>query len=266
MRNTMLYAMLGILGWSFTASAESEAVQHGHHDFPPAVSAFHDVMAPLWHAAPGAARDQHICQSAATLQNAADDILRADNPAKVQAADWGRAAQQLREAVASLSRSCERDRQQAASAMATVHDRFHALVAQVGHRHGEQPAAGNSATDEKDPDYLEIAQAFAECAALQNTLADLATDSEQAFEDHDLHKSAVDAITVAGDFARVGGHDPAVVELEYDSHIERFHGMLSQGEQAHKTFIEQVQPVVRRCTALHRVQAALIAVRDKQQH
>ncbi len=256
-------ALILIAMWLPVANAATGETQHGHHDFPPAVSAFHDVMAPLWHAPPGEQRQQSICQGAASLQNAADNILRADTPDQVQAAQWGRAAQQLREAVAALSGACSAEKKGIAEAMAAVHDRFHALVAQVGHRHGEQAAAG-AHSEEKDPDYLEIARAFAECAALQNTLADLATDSEQEFENHSLHKSAVDAITVAGDFARVGGHDSAVVETEYDSHIERFHGMLSQGEQAHKRFAEQVQPIVQRCSALHRIQAALIAVRDQR--
>lgn len=41
----------------------NEEEGHGHEDFPPALRAFHDVFAPIWHGDPGESRAVAACQA-----------------------------------------------------------------------------------------------------------------------------------------------------------------------------------------------------------
>jgi hypothetical protein len=104
---------------------------HEHH-FPPAVEAFHDVLAPAWHSDPGEARRAAGCDAVASMRERAAPIA-AETPEGVDADAWSSAAEALAGEVDSLGETCESEPDAAEARLEAVHDAFHALVELVGH-------------------------------------------------------------------------------------------------------------------------------------
>ena len=124
------------LALSLTSGAVFSAGEqaHGHHDFPPAVLVFHDVMAPLWHSAPGEGRARQTCQQYQNLFVRSQEIIEAPAPANVNARHWFAAARALQQSVEGIGNACQRNISPE-PALAQMHHEFHELVRQVGHRH-----------------------------------------------------------------------------------------------------------------------------------
>jgi hypothetical protein len=107
---------------------------HRHHNFPPAVTGFHDVMAPLWHSQAGDERNRRICEQQNDLEKHAENILSEQSPQGVDADQWKTIAGNLRNGVQEIGSRCA-DNMSAEQALADVHNIFHDLVRLVGHRH-----------------------------------------------------------------------------------------------------------------------------------
>lgn len=108
--------------------------QHAHHDFPPAVDAFHEVLQPLWHAEAGDARVADTCAATADLLDKADAIVFADAPEGTSDADaWKTNATALTSALQALDETCKDDPASFDASFKGVHDAFHELVALIGH-------------------------------------------------------------------------------------------------------------------------------------
>lgn len=110
--------------------------RHGHHDFPPTVHAFHDLMAPIWHGPSGAERIASICRSAGDLQQRAQAVIDAPAPQGVDAAGWRQSADALHASTATIGERCDSgETGELEQAFGAVHHAFHGLVRHVGHRH-----------------------------------------------------------------------------------------------------------------------------------
>ena len=103
----------------------------------PEVKAFHDVLAPRWHAEHGARRMADTCGALAELRSDAEAIARATPPERAEPADWKAGARELGEAVAALGETCTaNDAGKFEPAFTAVHERFHAVLeASVGGDH-----------------------------------------------------------------------------------------------------------------------------------
>lgn len=108
--STLLAACLA--GASIGAAADGP--HHGHHHFPQDVDAFHTVLAPVWHAAPGASRLQSACAKAGEMETLVQGI-RSGN------------ATLLLGKVLALQASC-RGGAGVEGALGAVHDAFHRLI------------------------------------------------------------------------------------------------------------------------------------------
>jgi hypothetical protein len=124
------------------SSATDGHGEHAHeHDFAGSVDAFHDTMAPLWHAEPGPARATDTCAAAADLATKAESIVAEDAPEAASDAEaWKTASAGLVASVQQLQAVCA-DSTEAAEAsfddtFKSVHEAFHVLVALVGHEEG----------------------------------------------------------------------------------------------------------------------------------
>lgn len=125
-----------LLPGTTTAERTGPGQHHGHHDFPPGVSQFHDVMAPLWHAEAGPGRVASTCAQAATLREKAQGIADAAPPAAAEdVAAWQTATRRLIEAASELESGCIDKSADVESVLAGLHHAFHDLVRLVGHRH-----------------------------------------------------------------------------------------------------------------------------------
>ncbi|MEZ4367898.1 MAG: hypothetical protein R2939_16705 [Kofleriaceae bacterium] len=108
------------------APAEDEA--HAHPDLPPALAAFHDVLAPRWHMEPGPARFEATCEAIDDLVEASDAVKGAPPPATVEAEAWAAAADELETGVVVVAMVCEDGSAQFDEAFASLHDDFHRLL------------------------------------------------------------------------------------------------------------------------------------------
>lgn len=86
-----------------------------HHHFPKDVDAFHSVLAPVWHAAPGKERTRNACAKAGQMENLAKDIRSAD-------------ASSLLAGIATLKKQCQDKKGDVEGALSEVHEAFHRLI------------------------------------------------------------------------------------------------------------------------------------------
>mgnify|MGYP001613274126 CR=1 FL=1 len=113
--------------------------EHGEHmgehpPMPASMTAFHDVLAPLWHAAEGAQRTADTCNAITELINRARAMLTDPAPAGVDGNTWGNAAIKLEGAVKNLHAECGTAARTSFPAMFTgVHDAFHAMLELLPH-------------------------------------------------------------------------------------------------------------------------------------
>ena len=123
-------------------TAEADATEgHAHesgeaheHDFPAAVTTYHDTMAPLWHAEPGEARTSDTCDAVADLIAKAQAITSADVPEKVEDPEaWNAAGAELIAKTQALQTTCSESPDGFDAAFHEVHEAFHGLVKLVGH-------------------------------------------------------------------------------------------------------------------------------------
>src|SRR5205085_11939718 len=103
----------------------------------PEVKAFHDVLAPRWHAERGAKRMADTCAAVPDLRTRAEAIAKATPPERAEPADWKDNARQLGEAVTALGATCQAsDADKFEPAFTAVHERFHAVLeTSVGGEH-----------------------------------------------------------------------------------------------------------------------------------
>jgi hypothetical protein len=101
----------------------------GHHpQMPASLTALHDVLRPVWHSEPGAARAGLACTNAARLDTESRAVAAAAAPAGVDAAAWRTAATQLTTTCAALVAECSASGPAVESKLTTYHDAFHGLV------------------------------------------------------------------------------------------------------------------------------------------
>jgi hypothetical protein len=100
---------------------------------PPAVTKFHDVLAPRWHEAQGAGRMKDTCAAIGEFQSGADAIAKATPPTTADADNWTKATRALVDGVTALQNSCKgNDTAQFDIALGKVHDAYHALLDAAG--------------------------------------------------------------------------------------------------------------------------------------
>lgn len=94
----------------------AEPHEHGHHhQFAKDVDAFHGVLAPVWHAAPGKARNRNACRQAGQMARLAKDVHSTD-------------ASGLQAGVAALQKKCQGGKGGVERALFEVHEEFHRLI------------------------------------------------------------------------------------------------------------------------------------------
>lgn len=98
-----------------TFAAEPRESQMHHHHFPKDVDAFHGVLAPVWHAAPGKERTRNACIKAEQMESLAKDIRSAD-------------ASPLLASIATLKKKCQDGKGDVDGALSDVHEAFHRLI------------------------------------------------------------------------------------------------------------------------------------------
>ncbi len=116
---------------SVTANKEKGSA---HHNFPPAVDGFHDVMAPLWHSASGEKRAEQTCKQVCSLTTELVKIYAEGTPKEVNNDEWNLAVNQLQQHMLTIKSACD-NKESSEKALTGLHDAFYGLVQLVGHKH-----------------------------------------------------------------------------------------------------------------------------------
>lgn len=117
-----------------TSTATSEPAgnhdgEHHHHKFPTELGAFHDKLAPLWHADTGQARIDQTCAATGELDALAANVKQAPPPSGVDPIKWGVKADALVESVFKLSAACgDATRATFEPDFERVHSSFHGMI------------------------------------------------------------------------------------------------------------------------------------------
>jgi len=129
-------SLVTVMSCLWTSTAPAQEGTHGHHDFPGAVTGFHSVLAPVWHAPTEDVRRLRACASSVALQEHAKVVIADPAPAVVDGGAWRSAAAGMKAQSDTLRDAC-RDQEPAKidSVISSLHGAFHQLVALIGHRH-----------------------------------------------------------------------------------------------------------------------------------
>jgi hypothetical protein len=112
----------------------SAAPEEEHAEMPAELAAFHDLLAPRFHAAEGPQRLQDTCGAIEQFRSAADAVGKATPPVTANADTWTAGTRALVQAVDELATACTtNDVGTFDAAFTTVHERFEALAAMAGH-------------------------------------------------------------------------------------------------------------------------------------
>lgn len=90
------------------------------HNFAKDVGAFHDVLAPLWHAPIGTERSQNVCKQAGKLETLAMEIHNEETKS-------------LLKSITDLKAQCKTTPSDIDTAFSQVHDAFHHLAEHKEH-------------------------------------------------------------------------------------------------------------------------------------
>ncbi|MFO0613487.1 MAG: hypothetical protein U0414_12900 [Polyangiaceae bacterium] len=112
------------------APAEHHGEHEEHGDLGAPLTAFHDVLAPLWHGAKGDTRTTSTCAAAADLHERALAVDSAGPPANAQSPDlYKERAKKLIVSVDDLGTECGKPaRPDFEAKFAAVHEAFHGVM------------------------------------------------------------------------------------------------------------------------------------------
>lgn len=122
------------------APAHTDTGMSGEHDMAsmeagmsPEMKAFHDVLAPRWHADKGPQRMKDTCTALPDFQRDADAIAKATPPRSAHADTWTASTKQLVAAVGELDTTCKaNDATSFEAAFQKVHESFHGVMGAAG--------------------------------------------------------------------------------------------------------------------------------------
>ena len=116
--------------------------EHGHERARVAeIDALHDVLAPVFHAEPGATRAAAACENASALHDRSAAVAAAAAPEGVDGSHWHDETSELVSASDALVAECGASGPAAEERLEALHARFHGVMelayGMEGHEHGE---------------------------------------------------------------------------------------------------------------------------------
>lgn len=132
----LVAAALVACGGSQATTPKHQAEHHG--SLPPSVNAFHELLAPLWHADPGEKRATDTCAAIEDLRQRAADIVVAETPpaAAGDEAGYRDATSELVHTVVQLGETCGADGKPGFDdQLAAVHTAFHVVMEKASGKH-----------------------------------------------------------------------------------------------------------------------------------
>ncbi len=112
-------------------------------------------------------------------------------------------------------------------------------------------------------DYYAQVNKYAKCEAVLNVMANILSESEEEFYNHEQHHASLDARVVALELAKAGNFEQAMVGEIYNTYLNEYRDQLKLSEDVEK-FIVLLRPHVKKCRRLNDMQSDIIARKKKQ--
>ena len=112
-------------------------------------------------------------------------------------------------------------------------------------------------------DYYSHINKYAKCEAVQNVMANIASESEEEFYQHELHHASLDSRIVALEFAKAGQYEKELVAELYNTYLDEYRKQLRESQDV-EVFVAALRPYVTQCQRLNEMQSDVIS-RVKQQ-
>ena len=106
-------------------------------------------------------------------------------------------------------------------------------------------------------DHFEYVKKYTKCEAIQNVAANISSQSEEEFFQHELHFSSLDSRVIAMEFARAGKYQEADVEELYAAYLSEYKEVISKTEDV-QVFLSSLQPDVKKCKQLNEMQKDIL--------
>lgn len=114
-----------------------------------------------------------------------------------------------------------------------------------------------SAVQAQEFDYYPYIAKYAKCEAIQNVMANVASESEQEFFQHALHHASLASRKIALAFAKAGNYQEGMVDEIYQTYLGEYRQQLRSNAQA-ENLVAALRPQVKKCQRLLDMQADLI--------
>lgn len=106
-------------------------------------------------------------------------------------------------------------------------------------------------------DYFAQIKKYTKCEAVQNVMANILSESEQEFYQHELHYASLDSRIVALELAKAGGYQAEHIDELFLTYLNEYRNQLEQNEEV-DTFIAALRPHVKKCRRLNEMQKDII--------
>ncbi len=99
-------------------------------------------------------------------------------------------------------------------------------------------------------DYYAHINKYTKCEALQNVVANISSESEQQFFQHESHHDSLDSRIIALELAKAGNYQQGLVEELYSTYLDEYRDLLKQSEDV-EVFAASLRPQAEKCRQLN---------------
>jgi hypothetical protein len=114
-------------------------------------------------------------------------------------------------------------------------------------------------------DYYAHINKYTKCEALQNVIANILSQSEQEFYQHESHYASLDSRIIALEFAKAGNHEKWLVNELYYTYLDEYRALLKQSEDV-EVFAASLRPHAEKCRQLNEIQEDIIRRKREQSY
>ena len=106
-------------------------------------------------------------------------------------------------------------------------------------------------------DYYAHINKYIKCEALQNVIANISSQSEQEFYQHESHYASLDSRTIALEFAKAGKYEEGLLDELYNTYLDEYRDLLKQSDDV-DVFRASLLPGAEKCRKLNEMQEDII--------
>jgi len=112
-------------------------------------------------------------------------------------------------------------------------------------------------------DYYAHINKYTKCEALQNVVANISSESEQDFYQHESHHASLDSRIIALELAKAGKYEEWLVDELYSTYLDEYRDLLKQSEDV-SVFAASLKPHAEKCRQLNEMQEDIIRRKREQ--